>query len=198
MSTHTESGSPVSLQTSPQSVSSTPQWFGEVAVVAHDLRRLGMLSDITERVRFARRRFGHYDRIDFAVVLVGYAISGEHTLEAFYERLQPFAHPFMALFGRERLPQRSTLSRFLAALSQAPVEILRAVFLEDLLARPAVERGKNRRAVGPARNEVGGLRCRWHATSRPATSFANYPQSPADTTPIGQDLRSRLYRAQAG
>lgn len=42
----------------------------------------------------------------------------------------------MALFGRERLPHRSTLNRFLAALDQAPVEALRTLFLEDLLARP--------------------------------------------------------------
>jgi hypothetical protein len=42
----------------------------------------------------------------------------------------------MALFGRDRLPTRSALSRFLAALDQAPVEALRALFLEDLLARP--------------------------------------------------------------
>src|SRR5947209_6902808 len=42
----------------------------------------------------------------------------------------------MALFGRQRLPHRSTLSRFLAALDQAPVEALRILFLEDLLARP--------------------------------------------------------------
>ena len=42
----------------------------------------------------------------------------------------------MALFGRERLPHRSTLSRFLAALDQATVEALRALFLKDLLARP--------------------------------------------------------------
>ena len=34
--------------------------------------------------------------IDFLAVLFGYAISGERTLEAFYERLQPFAVPFMA------------------------------------------------------------------------------------------------------
>jgi len=70
--------------------------------------------------------------IDF--VAVGYAISGERTLETFYERLQPFANAFMALFGRDRLPARSTLSRFLAALDQTPVETLRALFLEDLLA----------------------------------------------------------------
>jgi hypothetical protein len=61
-----------------------------------------VLSAIEERVRFARRRFGHYDLIDFVVVFLGYAISSERTLEAFYESLQPFAAPFMALFGRER------------------------------------------------------------------------------------------------
>ena len=105
-------------------------------MIAHYLGHLGVLSRIEERVRFARRRFGHYDLIDFAVVLIGYAISGERTLEAFYESLRPFATPFMALFGRERLPHRSTLSRFLAALNQAAVEALRTVFLEDLCARP--------------------------------------------------------------
>ena len=54
--------------------------------------------------------------IDFVAVLFGYAISGERTLQAFYERLAPFAQPFMALFGRDRLPARSTFSRFLSAL----------------------------------------------------------------------------------
>jgi hypothetical protein len=58
----------VNIQTSSCSVPSTPSWFGEVAVIAHTLRRLGVLAMIEERVRFARRRFGHYDLIDFAVV----------------------------------------------------------------------------------------------------------------------------------
>ena len=77
-------------------------------MIAQYLRHVGVLATIEERVRFARRRFGHYELIDFVVVLLGYAISGERTLEAFYERVQPFAVPFMALFGRERLPHRST------------------------------------------------------------------------------------------
>ena len=128
--------SPVTIQTSPQSVPSTPSWFGEMTVIAHYLRHQGVLSGISERVRFARRRFGHYDLTDFAVVLLGYAVSGERTLEEYYERLQPFVNVFMAFFGRDRLPARSTLSRFLAALEQAPVEMLRAVFLEDLIAQP--------------------------------------------------------------
>src|SRR5579864_9259600 len=74
--------------------------------------------------------------IDFLAVLFGYAISGERTLEAFYARLHPFAGPFMALFGRDQLPARSTLSRFLAALTEAPVEALRTLFLDDLESRP--------------------------------------------------------------
>ncbi len=74
--------------------------------------------------------------IDFLAVLFGYAASGERTLESFYERLQPWASAFMALFGRDRLPARSTLSRFLASLDQAAVEVLRTLFLKDLLARP--------------------------------------------------------------
>jgi len=126
---------PVTIQTSPQLVPSTPSWFGEVTLIAHYLRRIGVLSAIEGRVRFARRRFGHYEVVDFVAVLLGYAISGECTLEAFYERLQPFANAFLPLFGRIRLPASSTLSRFLAALDQAPVEALRMVFLEDLVAR---------------------------------------------------------------
>jgi hypothetical protein len=56
-------------------------------------------------------------------------------LFAFYERLAPFAEPFMTLFGRNRLPHRSTLSRFLAALDQKTLEALRLLFQKDLLAR---------------------------------------------------------------
>src|SRR5260370_8440106 len=101
----------VHIQTSAESVPSTPAWFGEVVLMAAHLRKQGTLSKISERVRFARRRFGHYEVIDFLAVLFGYAISGERTLEAFYERLHPFAVPFMAFFRLSRFPARSTLSR---------------------------------------------------------------------------------------
>ena len=110
--------------------------FEEVVVLISYLRKHDVLNKISEHVRFARRRFGQYEMIDFLAVLFGYAISGERTLEEFYERLQPFAVPFMALFERDRLPSRSALSRFLAAFTEAPVEALRTFFLDDLLARP--------------------------------------------------------------
>jgi hypothetical protein len=128
----------VIIQTSAESAPSTPSWFGEVTLMAASLRKHGVLTKISERVRFARRRFGRYDVIDFLAVLFGYAISGERTLETFYERLQPFATPFMALFERDHLPARSTLSRFLAALTSEPVEALRTLFLDDLESRPLV------------------------------------------------------------
>ena len=79
--------------------------------------------------------WGSRDTIDFVVVLIGYAVSGQPTLNAFYERLRPFASPFMALFGRNGLPCHSTLSRFLASLDQPSVEALRLLFQEDLVAR---------------------------------------------------------------
>lgn len=109
--------------------------MGEVAAFAQVLTHEGILTAIQNRVHFARARFGQYDVIDFVAVVIGYAVSGEGTLKGFYERLSPFAEPFMALFGRNQLPHRSTLSRFLAALDQPAVEALRTLFQENLLAR---------------------------------------------------------------
>src|SRR2546430_12423969 len=128
--------SSVKIQTTSESNPSTPSWFGEVVLISSSLRKHDVLSKISEQVRFARKRFGHYEVIDFLAVLFGYAISGERTLEEFYERLQPFAGPFMALFERDQLPSRSALSRFLAALTPEPVEALRTLFLDDLESRP--------------------------------------------------------------
>jgi hypothetical protein len=126
----------VCIQTSWESVPSTPSWFGEVALLIPSLRKQGVLSAINSQVRLARGRFGRYEVIDFLAVLFGYAISGERTLEVFYERLLPLAQPFMALFERENLPSRSALSRFLASLTWTATETLRTLFLADLLARP--------------------------------------------------------------
>src|SRR5450631_791487 len=125
------------VQIAPTSVPSTPSWLGEVAVLAHVLGQFGLQKAIEERVRFARARMGDYEVIDFVVMLMGYALSGEPSLEAFYQRLLPFAESFMALFGRSKLPHPATLSRFLAALDQLPVEALRTLFQKDLVARSA-------------------------------------------------------------
>jgi len=125
----------VKIQISPPSVPSTPSWFAEVAIVAQVLAQTGLLKTLEERVRFARARFGTYEVIDFVVMLIGYALSGEATLLDFCDRLAPFAEAFMALFHRKSLPHRSTLSRFLAAVPASAVEALRELFEEDVVAR---------------------------------------------------------------
>jgi hypothetical protein len=89
----------LAIQASSESVPTPPAWFGEVVLIVEYLRKHGIFAKISEGVRFARRRFGHYEVIDFLAVLFGYAISGERTLESFYERLRPFALPFMAGAG---------------------------------------------------------------------------------------------------
>jgi len=131
----------VTIQTSSRSVPSTPAWFGEVALLVHHLRQQGILSASSERARCARRRFGRFEALDCVAVVLGYAMSGERTLETFYEQLSPFAGAFKALFGRDRLPARSTLSRLLTVLPPETVEALRALFLADLLARPLAQEG---------------------------------------------------------
>jgi hypothetical protein len=113
----------------------TPSWLGEVALVASHLQKQEILNKISERVRFARRRFGRYDVLDFLAVQI--ALCDQRRADrwrAFYESVHPFAVPFMALFGRASLPAASTLSRFLAALPAEPIEALRTLFLQDLLA----------------------------------------------------------------
>src|SRR5262249_16435496 len=118
---NTITNSTVTIQTTSHSLPSVPCWFGEAVIIAQYLQRIGVLAKISQRVRFARRRFGQYEVIDFLAVLFGYAVSGERTLEEFYKHIQPFATAFMTLFGRERLPAHSTLSRFLAALTAEPI-----------------------------------------------------------------------------
>src|SRR5258708_18163223 len=137
----------VIIQTSAESVPSTPSWFGEVALMA-TYRRRAQCSDKDQRggalcttaVRALRR-----DRFSRGALRLCHQ-RGTHPGSGSRQRLQPFSVPFMALFDREQLPARSTLSRFLAALTEAPVEALRTLFLDDLLSRSLTQRPRKREA----------------------------------------------------
>jgi hypothetical protein len=118
----------VDIHTTPAPQPSIPPWFAEIVLVAGYLRGHGVLDALSEQVRLVRGRFDRYEVMDFLALLFGYAISGERTLQAFFDRLQPFATPFMALFERAALPHRSTLSRFLADIDGPCLEALRTLF----------------------------------------------------------------------
>jgi hypothetical protein len=75
----------VDIHTSPNDVPSMPSWFAELILLARHFTQRGILAAVAEHVRLARGRAGHYDVIDFVAVLLGYAISGEPTVEAFFD-----------------------------------------------------------------------------------------------------------------
>ena len=104
--------------------------------------------------------------------------------------------PTCALCGRDRLPDRSTLSRFLAALPQEPVEALRTLFLDDLLLRPL----SPERQTGDLVDRVGEAQvvCDIDGTREAARQRALPRQStPTCFPPVGCLLRSRLSGVQA-
>jgi hypothetical protein len=125
----------IEVQTSSDERPSVPAWFAEVVMVAQHLTTTGLLDAIAHQVRLVRGRFGSYEPIDFLALLFGYAISGERTLSAFFERVTPFAPAFMALFGRADLPHRATLSRFLASVDSSCLEAFRTLFEQNSFAQ---------------------------------------------------------------
>ncbi len=60
----------VRIQTSAESVPSTPSWFGEAVLLTAHLRKHDVLTKINEQVHFAQRRFGRYEVIDFLAVQI--------------------------------------------------------------------------------------------------------------------------------
>src|SRR5712692_10024823 len=189
--------SPISIQTAEHSSPLPPPWFGEVVLMVGHLRKQGVLNAITQQVRFARRRFGRYEVIDFVAVLFGYAISGERTLEAFYQAVQPWEEPFMALFDREKLPSRSALSRFLASVSFEATEALRSLFLADLLARPLDKERHTGQLVDRAGNAHVVIDLDGTLASRSTTRCATDRRTACTTAPLQPGLCSGLHRAQA-
>src|SRR6266446_7394820 len=171
--------SSVHIQIAPQSAPTPPCGFAEVAMVAQILKTSGLVNLIETKVRFARARFDQYDLIDFVAVLIGYARSFEPTLQAFYTRLAPFSTLFMALFDRNRLPHRSTLSRFLGALDQPSVDALRCLFQDDLVARTPFGSPRSGRLRSPG-SRLSRDRCRWNQTGATTAGTApdNRPSCP--------------------
>ena len=51
----------VKIQTTAGSNPSPPSWFGEAVLLIGYLGKHGVLSKISEQVRFVRRRFGRYE-----------------------------------------------------------------------------------------------------------------------------------------
>lgn len=94
----------------------------------------------------------------------------------------PLRFASLAMFGRTRVPAASTLSRLFAALPAEPVEALRALVLDGLLARPL---SSEEHAAG--RGDRQGHR--WHVVesdgTREAARQRALPQTPDRPAPHG-------------
>jgi hypothetical protein len=88
-------------------------------------------------LRVPRRRAGTFEPLDFALVLLAFAASDAEHLKDFYAQIPHVASALAALWDRDRLPSRSALSRFLAAVTPAHVDTLGQWLLDDLLANGA-------------------------------------------------------------
>ena len=60
----------VDIQTTSESNISIPSWFGEVVLISRYLQKHNVLNKINGQVRFARKRFGRYEVIDFLAVQI--------------------------------------------------------------------------------------------------------------------------------
>jgi hypothetical protein len=126
------SPSHVIIETIPDDIPSVPDWFAEVTVVLQILQHRRVLQTISDQVRLPRGKAGTFTVLDYVLVLVAYALSGEPTIAAFYARLNPFQDVFAALLNREKVPHASSLSRFLADVTPACVASMRQVMEHDL------------------------------------------------------------------
>src|SRR5260370_3879749 len=99
----------------------------------------------------------------------------------------------MALFGRDQLPHRSTLSRFLAALDQPTVEALRTLFHKDLLARkPFPSLGG---LVDPTGRRGGVIYAAGARQTGPPRTLPPTGGFAAPPTPVDNARRPRHHRA---
>src|SRR5258708_29837578 len=92
----------------------------------------------------------------------------------------------MALFGRERLPARSTLSRFLASLTPPAVEALRTLFLDDALARPLGREQECGGLMDRAGRPRVGFDIRGTREAAPQRALPKTPQLPTPKLPVDE------------
>jgi hypothetical protein len=122
----------VELCTHEEDKRAVPPWLGEALLVGHYWLSSGLLTDLNERVKVSRGRMERYEMCDFVLLLLAYAVSGLSSLADFYRELVAVRAVLMAVWGRERCPVASTLSRFLADVDATAVGQLRELFEADL------------------------------------------------------------------
>src|SRR6266516_2755120 len=131
---------------------------------------------MNEQVRFARKRFGRIRGDRFSGGAREATPSAENarwkSSTSGSTRLPSRSWPGRE---RERFPSRSALSRFLAALTETPVEALRTLLTSrsrESPTRPCLHREANRRPGGSRRKHLGDRKSTRLNSSHRTISYA--------------------------
>jgi len=116
------------LSTTSASEPTAPPWLTPALLLLQTWWSQWLPMPLVEGVRVVRGRAGTFEVVDFVLVLLAYASSGAPVIKTFFEEAQPVAQVLMAAWGRNDMPSRSALCRFLQAVTAAPVEVLRDFF----------------------------------------------------------------------
>jgi len=73
----------LAVEAGTESCQRIPTWFGEAVLFGKYWLDSGLVGYLEEEVRVVRGRMGQYEVMDFVLLLLSYAISGERTLAAF-------------------------------------------------------------------------------------------------------------------
>ena len=188
---------PVAIQTCPQDVPSLPAWFAEVTLLAHHLRRQGILDALCDQVHLARGRMGQYEVIDFL----------GRALWLCYQRRADPRGVFSSVWPPLPVPSWRSLagSGCLTAarsLASSPLSMSRVCKrCEPSLSRTASRMNSRqehvRWLVGSQGAAAGDHRCRCHATSGPPARPGHQPRVPHPQAAAARRSVPRAHRAQA-
>lgn len=122
------------FKTSSTSERVTPAWLAEALVIVRSIGVRIEGSTLEAALHVCRKRASSYASVDFALLLITFAVAGVHDLKALYGELTgSTAKALAAVWDREKLASRAALSRFLSDVRERDVTRLGEWMLQDVL-----------------------------------------------------------------
>lgn len=184
------------IQTSSETQIATPCWLGEIALVASHLQKQGILNKISEHIRFARRRFGRYEVLDFLAVLARLCRQRRanlarllHNRAAICFGLHGVVRTNTFTCGLDAQPLFSGASRRACRSPSLP-------FSGGSARPPSLPRRTRHGTLGSAGEPLDGLRCRRDTRSGASTSLPPDTGSTCSSTTVAAPLRAWLHWTQ--
>lgn len=114
------------LETTSAQERTPPPWFAQLVVIARWFELRGMLEQINEALHLMRR-VDATAALDVVLPMLA-ALVGQSSISSAVDALEPVREPLPSLWERKRLPSRSAISRFLAALTAPALNRMHSLF----------------------------------------------------------------------